>query len=72
MSPQVIGFIKGLAYVVIFAVLSFVANATNLTAIVSPQVAAIIAGLATALLGSLDGHIEMKTGKAVFGAVPKK
>lgn len=57
--------------VVIFAVLTFLSSVANLD-FLSPQVALLISAIATALLGSLDGHIEAKTGRAAFGAVSKK
>lgn len=66
-----LGFIRSLAYVVIFGVLSFLANAANLADVMSPQLVTIVTVVATAFLGMLDGHIETKTGKAVFGAVKK-
>ncbi len=72
MSTQLIGFIRGLLYVVAFAVLSFLADASHLTGVLTPAVTLVVTTLATAFLGMLDGHIEQKTGRAVFGAAAKK
>jgi len=69
-SPAVLGFIRGIGFALIMAAVTYLANATNLTFISNPAVAATIASLALALEHYLSvpasGGVE---GKALFGAV---
>jgi hypothetical protein len=64
MSPAVIGFLRGLATVVVFAVVGYVANAANLTPVLGGSVATIVAALALALEHGLS-----PSGTAGFGAI---
>lgn len=64
-SPAWLGFIRGIGVVVIMAVLTYLANATNLTPVLGNSLAAIIASLALALENGMEG----RTGKAGFGAL---
>ena len=70
MSPAVAGFVKGLGTVVIFAVLSYLADAQNLTPLVgvggAGLIATIIAQLETVLKAKSDGT------KGLFGTVTIK
>jgi hypothetical protein len=65
MNPFVLGLVRGLGAVILAAVLTYLGDASHLTGVVTPYVATIIAALALAL----EGHIEGKTGAALFGAV---
>ncbi len=64
-SPAVLGLLRGVGFVVLTSVLTYLGNATNLTSVLSPQVASIIAIIALAL----EHKVEGKTGNALFGAV---
>jgi hypothetical protein len=64
MSPSLLGFIRGIAFAVVVAVLSFIGDATHLTGILNPETAAFVAALALAI----EHGIEAKTGNALFGA----
>ena len=68
MSPAILGFIRGIAVVVLTGVLTYVGDASHLTGVTTPYIAAIVSALALAL----ENHIEGKTGKAAFGAVKVK
>ena len=65
MSPLLLGFLRGIGFAVLGAVLVYLGDATNLTGILNPSTATIIAALA---LG-IEHSIEAKTGNALFGAV---
>lgn len=65
LSPAVIGFIRGLGMVALLAVLTYLGNAANLTGIVTPVLATLIASGALAFENSLTA----KTGNALLGAV---
>lgn len=58
---------KGLMLVVVLAVVSYVADTANL-GFLSPAVATIVAGLASAI----ESSIKANTGKALFGAISVK
>lgn len=65
MSPLLIGLSLRNGFAVRGAVLVYLGDATNLTGILNPSTATIIAALA---LG-IEHNIEAKTGNALFGAV---
>lgn len=62
-SPALIGFLHTLFMVVVFTVLAFIGQATNLT-FLSPQTAAIVAVLANFL-----AHALSPSGTTLFGSV---
>ena len=64
MSPAVVGFLRGILSVVVFAVVGYVANATNLSPLVGGSLATVIAGIAVAI-----EHAMSPSGTAMFGAV---
>lgn len=65
LSPAIIGFLRGLGMVALLAVLTYLGNAANLTGIVTPVLATLIASAALAFENSLTA----KTGNALLGAV---
>lgn len=65
MNPAVLGLIRGLGFAVLVAVLTFLGSATNLTGVLNPATASLVAALALAL----EHAIEARTGNALFGAV---
>ena len=67
LSPGIAGFLKGLMLVVVLAVVDYLANSANL-GFLSPAVATIVAGIASAI----ESSIKADTGKALFGAVSVK
>ncbi len=64
-SPAVLGFIRAIGVVVLTAILAYLGDASHLTGVFTPYIAAIISGLALAL----ENSIEAKSGNALFGAV---
>ena len=54
--PSVEGFLRGIGTVILFAVLSYLANSANLTGIVNVSVAGIISGIALAIEGSMKSQ----------------
>lgn len=68
LSPGWLGVIRGLGFVVVLAIIHFLANAANLQGAVGDTVAALIATLA---LG-IEHAIEGSGGGALFGAANKR
>lgn len=64
MNPLILGFLRGLGFAVLTAVLIYVGDATHIT-FLSPQIAALLSMVALAA----EHQLEAKTGKALFGAV---
>jgi hypothetical protein len=64
MSPALLGFLRGAAFAIAVALLSYLGDATHLT-FLNPVTASVIASIA---LG-LEHSVERKTGNALFGAV---
>lgn len=64
-SPAWLGFLRAIGVAIVYAVLSYIGDASHLTPVVSDSVAGIIAALALALEHSIEGS----TGKALFGSV---
>lgn len=64
-TPAINGFLKGLALVVIGAVVAFVSNAANLEGVVP----SVLIPLVIALASALESSIKAKTGNGLFGAV---
>ncbi len=67
MSPAIISFIKGVGVVVLFAVLTYLGDAANLSGILSPVLATVIASMVSAY----EAHLKEQSGgtTALFGAV---
>ena len=65
MSPSIEGFIRGIGTVILFAVLSYVANSANLTGVVGVSLAGIISGIALAI----EGSMKASGAGGLFGAV---
>lgn len=63
-SPASEAFLRGLGMVVLTGILTFIGNQANLP-FLNPQTGLIVSGFAL----WLEGLIENKTGKALFGAV---
>lgn len=72
LSPAQLGLVRTLGTVILFSVLSavlgFLANAVNLTPLLGPTLAAVIAAVA----GSLEQHFASQGNTALFGAVSKR
>ena len=64
LSPAWVGFLRGIGTVVLFAVLSFLANSANLTPVLGTSLAGIVSGLILAIENSLG----VKSGTSLFGA----
>lgn len=64
LSPATVAFLRGLGFVVLTAVLTFIGNQANI-AFLGPQTSVIISGLAI----WLEGVVEKNTGKPLFGMV---
>lgn len=64
MSPGLLGFLRGLAMVVLLAVLSFIGDVSHLSPWMSIGMASLVSSLALAI----EHAIEAKTGNALFGA----
>lgn len=65
MSPAFLGFIRGIGFAVLVAILTFVGNAANLSGVLNPATASLIAALALAIEHAIQGS----TGNALFGMV---
>lgn len=65
MSPKLYGFLKTVGLVVVFAVLTWLANASNLGPYLSPTIGGFIAALA----GMLEEDIKTKTNTGLMGSV---
>ena len=63
-SPLLLGFLRGLGFVVLTAVLGYVGNAANLS-FLNPTVA----GLIAAVVLAAEHAYAAKTGSGLFGAV---
>ena len=70
LSPAWAGFIKGLLIVVIAAVATFFADSANLSGIVGPSIAAVVAAVASAVESSMKAKSGGTT--ALFGAAHLK
>lgn len=70
LSPAQAGFLKGLVLAVIAAVCMYLENSANLTGIVNPTLAVIIASVASAVESSMKASSGGTT--ALFGAVSLK
>jgi hypothetical protein len=64
-TPALNGFLKGLLMVVVLGVASFLEDKANLTGVVNPIVATLIAAIAS----SVESHIRATTGRGLLGAV---
>lgn len=65
MNGTILAVLQLLGLTVIEAVLAFLANASNLSGLVNPQMGALVAAVALAIENSLYN----KTGKSLFGTV---
>lgn len=65
LSSALLGFIRAIAYVVVAAIVSYLANAANLHGLLNDATATIVAGL----FAALDHYIEAQGAGALFGAV---
>jgi hypothetical protein len=65
MSPALLGLLRGLGFVVITSLLTFLGDGPHLTGILNPATASVVAMVALALEHAVEG----KTGNALFGAV---
>lgn len=67
LSPAVAGLFKGLAIVIIFAVVQFLSNDANLTGVLSPVIASLVAAIASAV----ESQMKASSGNtaALMGAV---
>ena len=68
MTLAQIGFVKALLVVITVSVLSFLGEANNLTAVLNPYTASLVAALAA----SLESYLKEKNGTAFFGAISVK
>ena len=66
-SPAIAGFVKGLALAAIGAIVLYLANAANLTGVVSPTLAVLIAAIFSAIESSMKASSGGSTG--LLGAV---
>lgn len=64
LTPAQNGFIKGLAIVIVTAVVGYVSNEANLAPLVGNGLAFIIAGI----VSSLESYVRSETGKGLLGA----
>ena len=69
-TPAQAGFLKGLVIIAVAAVVAYLSNAANLTGIVPPAIATIVAALAS----SYESYLKAQSGNttALFGAVKLK
>ena len=69
-TPAFAGFVKGLLIVVVLAVVSFMGDQANLTGIMSPVLATLVASI----FSSVESSMKAKSGgnTALFGAVTIK
>ncbi len=65
MSPALLGFLRGVLFAVVVAILTYLGDATNLSNLLNPTTASVVAALALAI----EHSIEAKTGNALFGTV---
>ncbi|GAO38362.1 hypothetical protein SCH01S_14_00260 [Sphingomonas changbaiensis NBRC 104936] len=65
LTPAQNGFVKQLVLLVVLSVGSYLANAANLTPVMSFSVASVVSALAS----SLESYIKAQTGQGLFGAV---
>lgn len=65
LTPAQLGLLRGIAFSVVMAIITFLGDASHLNGVVSPVIAAIIASLAL----SLEHYLEGNGGGAMFGAV---
>lgn len=65
MSPKVYGFLKTVGLVIVFAILTFLANSANLGPYLSPTIAGIVAGIA----GMIEEQIKANSGNGILGSV---
>lgn len=65
LTPAQLGALRGLAVIVLMAVLTWLGDASHLNGILSAGAASLIAILAS----SLEQHLASGTGTALFGAV---
>ena len=68
MSTSIEAFLRSIGIVVLIAILGYVANATNLTDLIGPQWAYIIAGLAAIAINQLD-KVFSPDGTVVGGTI---
>lgn len=64
LSPAVIGLLRGVGFAVLTAVLTYFGDASHLSAVVSPVLAAAISSIVLAI----EHSIGAKDGTALFGA----
>lgn len=65
LSPSVVGLLRGIGTALVFALFTYLGDASHLTGVFTPEVAGLIAGIVLAL----EHALEAKTGNALFGAV---
>ena len=65
-SPAFAGFLKGIVLAIVFAITSFLENQANLSGVVNPSIALVVAALAS----GLESHLKAQSGgtTALFGA----
>jgi hypothetical protein len=63
LSDGVIRFLKGILSVIVFSVVSYLANSANLTGVLNVSIATIVSGLALVL----EGYLKDKGNGALFG-----
>ena len=64
-NPKLLGFLQALGLALIMALLSFLANTANLSSLVNPEMATLVAAIALAI----ENSINAKSGKSLFGLV---
>ena len=64
-NPKLIAVFQALGLALILTVLSFLANATNLSGLVNPEMATLVAAIALAI----ENSINAKNGTSLFGLV---
>lgn len=68
LSAAQLGFIRGISFTILMAVLTFFADAANLNGLVGPVTASVVASIALAI----ENHFAAKGKNALFGAVAQK
>jgi hypothetical protein len=64
MPPFLLGFLRGLGFALLAAALTYIGNATNLSGILSPAIASLVAMIALGLEHSMSPN-----GTALFGTI---
>lgn len=66
-TPAWLGFLRGLGVVILFAVLTYIGDASHLAPLIGDSLAAILSGVVLALEHRFE--VNNTEGKALFGAV---